>query len=466
MYGTPFRFSLLPGGARRGEQWISEWWGGSARLATRRRVTAWLALVVAGLAVLGLSGCGSIVQTTNAATQTGSSALNSFSCSATAMTGSGTDDCTVTLGGAAPSGGVSVNLSSDNSAVTVPASVTVAANASSATFEATVAAVSSSQTGTLTASGGGVSQTFALTLNGATKVLSTNLTSLAFGSVSVNSSAQKSLTLRSAGTEALTINAASLSGAGFSVSGGSFPVTLNPNQQVVLLVQFVPTAAGSATGKLTITSDASSGATTLITLSGTGTTGSSGTGAVLSVNATTVAFGNVSLNTPATQSVTLSSTGTSAVTVSGATVTGAGFTLAGGSFPITLNPGQSAVLNVVFNPAATGAATGRLSIASNSTSGATTVVALTGTGGAAVSYVVDLTWNAPASSSDPVSGYHLYRSTGTGASLQLLNTSVNVPTTYEDSAVQSGQTYVYAVTSVDASGVESADSNLFTVTIP
>ena len=96
------------------------------------------------------------------------------------MTGSGTDDCTVTLAAAAPSGGVSVNLSSDNSAVTVPASVTVAGSASSATFEATVAAVSSSQTGTLTASAGGVSQTFALTLNGATRVLSANLTQPCF----------------------------------------------------------------------------------------------------------------------------------------------------------------------------------------------------------------------------------------------------------------------------------------------
>lgn len=469
MYATPFRFSLLPGGARRsGERLFSEWSVRSAQRAPRRRLAAGLTLAVTGLVVLGLSGCGSIVKTDAATTgnPTSDAALNSLSCSSAAITGSGSDTCTVTLSSAASSGGVSVALSSSSSAVTVPATVTVPASASSTTFQATVAAVASAETGTLTASAGGVSQTFALTLNAATRVLSANLTSLAFGNVTVNSSAQKSLTLQSTGTQALTISAASLTGTGFSVSGGGFPITLNPNQQVVLQIQFAPAAAGAVSGQLAITSDSTTGATMRISLSGTGTSASTGVGAVLSVNAASIAFGNVSLNSPATQALTLSSTGSSAVTVSGATVAGTGFTLAGGTFPITLNPGQSAVLNVVFTPSAAGAATGSLSIASNSTTGATTVVALTGTGVSTTTYAVDLTWNAPASSSDPVVGYHVYRSTGTGSSFQLLNTSVNVPTTYADATVQSGQTYVYTVTSVDAGGLESSDSNLFTVTIP
>lgn len=579
MYGTPFRFSLLPGGARR-QQWIPAWSQRSAQHGSRQRLSAWLALIVTGLVVLGLSGCGSIVKTTagveaatggltvspssvsfgsvaagqsasatvtlsnggsdtiqvsqisisgtgfqqvNAGTMplnlnpgdtynvvvefaptaagaasgqitvtstaagqgtvavsmsgTGTAAsstqtvavLDDLSCSYSAMTGSGTDNCTVTLSGAAPSGGVSVTLSSNSGSVKVPATVTVPANASSAKFQATVDAVSAAATGTLTATAGSVTETFPLKLNAADRVLSASLTSVAFGSVTVDSSQQQALVLSSAGTESLTISAASLTGSGFSVAGASFPITLNPNQEVVLQVQFAPTSAGAATGQLTVSSNATSGGSIQIGLSGTGTTASSsptGTGAILSVNATTVAFGSVSLNTPATQSVTLSSTGSSAVTVSAATVTGTGFTLAGGGFPITLNPGQSAVLNLVFNPAAAGAAAGHLSIASNSTTGATTLVALTGTGLSTTTYAVDLTWNAPASSPDAVTGYHVYRSTGTSGSFVLLNTSVNVPTTYADTTVQSGQTYVYAVTSVDAAGAESSDSNLFTVTIP
>jgi len=570
MYGTPFRFSLLPGEARR-RQWIPEWSAQRARHGSRRRIAAWFALIVIGLVVLGLTGCGSIVtqgnlsvspssvsfgsvtvgQTatasvalTNGSTDTvqvsqisisgqgfqqvnsaalpvnigpgdtynvtvefaptaagaasgqisvastaagasnvsvslsgtGTAAgkqpvtlLNGLSCSYGAMTGAGSDSCTVTLSGAAPSGGLSVNLSSNSGSIKVPATVTVAQNASSATFAATVSAVSSATSGTLTASAGGVTETFALKLNAADRVLSASLTSVSFGDVTVNTSTQQALVLESAGTASLTINSASLSGSGFSISGGSFPITLSPNQVVVLQVQFAPTSAGAAAAKLTITSNATSGGTMQIAVSGTGTAASSSsstTGAVLSVNSATIAFGSISLNTPATQSLTLSSTGSSAVTVSGATVTGTGFTLAGGTFPITLNPGQSAVLNVQFDPTATGAAAGQVTIASNSTGGATTLVALTGTGVSSSTYTVNLTWNAPASSSDPVVGYHVYRETSGGTAFQLLNSSVNVPTTYADTTVQSGQTYVYAVTSVDASGVESSDSNLFTVTIP
>jgi fibronectin type 3 domain-containing protein len=93
-------------------------------------------------------------------------------------------------------------------------------------------------------------------------------------------------------------------------------------------------------------------------------------------------------------------------------------------------------------------------------------VALSGTGAAApASYQVELTWDAPASSSDPVAGYHVYRATS-GGSYALLTSSLNTPTTYTDTSVQAGANYNYEVTSVDASGVESAPSNVYAATIP
>ena len=52
--------------------------------------------------------------------------------------------------------------------------------------------------------------------------------------------------------------------------GGSLPVTLNPAQAVTLQVQFKPTTAAAATGQITISSDSSSGSTTVVALSGTG----------------------------------------------------------------------------------------------------------------------------------------------------------------------------------------------------
>jgi fibronectin type 3 domain-containing protein len=48
----------------------------------------------------------------------------------------------------------------------------------------------------------------------------------------------------------------------------------------------------------------------------------------------------------------------------------------------------------------------------------------------------------------------------------MLNSAVNLASTYTDSTVQDGQTYAYYVTSVDSSGIESTPSNIFNVTIP
>ena len=186
----------------------------------------------------------------------------------------------------------------------------------------------------------------------------------------------------------------------------------------------------------------------------------------LSINVTSVSFGNVDLNIATTQSIILSSTGTGAVTVSGAAVTGTGFTLSGSSFPLTLNSGQTATLSVVFDPTVTGAATGQLTITSNSSTNGTAVVSLNGTGQTAVSYEVDLTWSAPASSSDPVAGYNVYRTPTGTSSYQLLNSTALTQTAYTDTTVQAGQTYDYMVESVDASGVQSAPSNVAAVSTP
>jgi hypothetical protein len=270
------------------------------------------------------------------------------------MTGSGTDSCLVTLSGAAPTGGLAVTLASSSTAVTVPATVTVPAGAVTAGFTASASAVSAAQTATITGTANGASQAFAIHLNA--------------------------------------------------------------------------------------------------------------TGAFLSVNSTSLSFGSVSLNTQSLQALTLTSTGTAAVTVSAATLSGAGFTLSGITFPVTLNPGQSVTLDLLFLPTIVGAATGQLTITSNATSGGSLVVALSGTGSTA--YAVDLTWDAPASSADAVEGYNVYRSASGASAFQLLNTGVNLVTTFTDTTVKSGQAYDYIVTSVDSSGVESAPSNTFDVTIP
>jgi len=222
------------------------------------------------------------------------------------------------------------------------------------------------------------------------------------------------------------------------------------------------TPSGAGTGTCTATS-AQSGYSNV---SGQATINVTGSGtATLNVNATTIAFGTVNLNTPATQSVTLTSTGATAVTISGASVTGTGFSISGATFPLTLNPNQTAQLFVVFDPNVAGSATGQLKISSNSSSGATTVVSLTGSG-QSIPYQVNLSWNAPASSPDPVTGYNVLRAPTGTTTYQQLNTSTIAATNYVDGSVQNGTTYDYVVQSVDAAGTSSVPSNTYTAAIP
>jgi fibronectin type 3 domain-containing protein len=79
---------------------------------------------------------------------------------------------------------------------------------------------------------------------------------------------------------------------------------------------------------------------------------------------------------------------------------------------------------------------------------------------------VKLSWNAPTPTSDPIAGYHVYRTAAGGSNYAALSSSVDTQTTYTDTTVQSGNTYDYVVKSVDKKGVESAPSNATAVTVP
>jgi fibronectin type 3 domain-containing protein len=65
-----------------------------------------------------------------------------------------------------------------------------------------------------------------------------------------------------------------------------------------------------------------------------------------------------------------------------------------------------------------------------------------------------------------VAGYHIYRAVSGSATFTLLNSSLETATSYLDSTVTAGTSYVYEVKSVDSSGTESTASNEFTATIP
>lgn len=288
----------------------------------------------------------------------------------------------------------------------------------------------------------------------------------AFGSVPVGQNASSRISVTNSGQTAMQVTQVSVTGQTFSVSGlGDLPATIGAGSTYQFDVIFSPQALGAAAGQLTIASNASSKAM-VIGLNGVGISGPP-----LSANSNSISFGSIALNTVATQPITLSN-GSTPVSITAATVVGSGFSLPGGTLPISLSPGQAATLNVQFAPTVAGPATGTLTITSTSATAPTTVVSLSGTGissGTGTtggSYQVDLSWEAPSSSQDPVAGYNVYRSPSGASSYQELNSSIVTGTTYTDSTAQAGQSYDYVVESADISGVESSPSNTAHAALP
>ncbi len=216
---------------------------------------------------------------------------------------------------------------------------------------------------TLTMSGMGVASS---------STLGASPASVSFGNVAVGSNGQQTVTVTNTGNASTTISALAASGTGFSVTGLATPVTIAANQSASFTAQFTPTISGAASGSITVSSTASN-STLSIPLSGSGTQGS------LTANPLTVGFGNVMVGANGTSSVTLTNSGSASISISQANVSGTGFSISGMATPMTLAAGQGTSFTAKFAPTAAGAATGSISLTSNSPN-SPLVIGLTGAG--------------------------------------------------------------------------------------
>lgn len=289
--------------------------------------------------------------------------------------------------------------------------------------------------------------------------LSVSPQSLAFGSVVVGSSAGQNVTVSNPSSVAVTISSLSATGVGFSQSGATLPLTLAAGQSAAISVKFAPQAAGSVTGNLQISSNATN-ANISVALTGTGTATPPPQG-TLTVNPQSLAFGSVLIGSSANQTITLSNTSSAAVIISKVTATGAGFNQSGLVVPLTLSPGQTASLTATFAPQTAGAVSGGVQITSNA-SNPSVVVALSGSG-STIQHSVDVSWDV---STPPASGYNVYRSTQSGGPYTKLNAAPITVLIFTDNTVSSGATYFYIVTSVAADGSESGPSTQVTAVVP
>jgi len=285
-----------------------------------------------------------------------------------------------------------------------------------------------------------------------------NPTSINFGNDVVGTSLSQTLIIKNTGSAALTITQVNPTVSVFSVSGFSLPLNVAAGQQTTITVAFRPTTAGAVSGNLSMVSNAP-GSPTAVGLTGTGVAAT----LTLSMTPTSLSFGNVTTGTSSTsQNVTITNTGNANITISQISVSGTGYSLTGGSTPVTLTPSQNLILVAQFSPLAAGSVSGSISIVSNA-SGSPASVTLSATGVAPVQHSVALSWNG---STSAVSGYNVYRSTVSGSSYVKINTSLDSGLGFTDTTVQSGTTYYYVTTAVDASNSESAFSNEVPAVIP
>ena len=197
--------------------------------------------------------------------------------------------------------------------------------------------------------------------------------SISFGSIKVGNNQAAPATLSNTGASSLTITKATITGAGFSASGLSFPLILATGQKQAFTVNFAPKSAGAANGTLAFVNNGVS-TTVNVPLAG----GAAQAGA-LSASPSSLAFGNVQVGNNLTLSETLTNTGGSSITVTQVTPTGTGYSVSGLSLPFALAAGQSQPFSVIFTPQSAGAVNGNLAIA-NTSAVPTVNVALAGTG--------------------------------------------------------------------------------------
>lgn len=89
-----------------------------------------------------------------------------------------------------------------------------------------------------------------------TYLLLASAENLAFGSISVGTSSSQTVTLTNSGNFAVTISQLNITGAGFSHSGLSLPITLAAGPSTNFSAIFDPTIAGGAGGAATVVSTA------------------------------------------------------------------------------------------------------------------------------------------------------------------------------------------------------------------
>ena len=219
-------------------------------------------------------------------------------------------------------------------------------------------------------------QTLALSGTGVAggATLSASPASVDFGNVFIGSTGSSPITLTNSGPATITISQINVSGPGVSIAGLATPSTLIAGQSTTFTAKFSASAAATMTGSISLASNALN-SPLVIALTGAGVSSQP----QLTVNPSSVGFGNAAVGSSSSQTISLTNPGNASVTITQLNATGPGFGVSGASLPLTITAGSSSSISATFAPTATGSKTGAISIVSNAP-GSPAAISLSGTG--------------------------------------------------------------------------------------
>jgi photosystem II stability/assembly factor-like uncharacterized protein len=215
-----------------------------------------------------------------------------------------------------------------------------------------------------------------------TPLISLSSGDLQYGIVNVGTTSDKTLTISNTGNDTLTISSFLLVGANsneFSIISGSAPVNIIPGSASNITLRFTPSSSGSKTASLEITHNAS-GSPSVISLTGTGYSLLPS----ISVNPSSLDFGNINPGESADLPIIIYNTGTANLLINSFSFTGTDassftrYSPDSSGIIITIQPGESYAVKIRFTPLAAGSKTANLII--NNNTGVAVNVPLSGVG--------------------------------------------------------------------------------------
>lgn len=233
-----------------------------------------------------------------------------------------------------------------------------------------------SATYSITSNAAGSPHTVALSGTGLTKpapVFAAAPSSVAFGARQIGApAATQQITVTNSGTGPFTINGIAVSGGpDFSVAAGTCnAVTLTPGQSCIATASFAPSGAGSRSGSVTFTTNAST-SPHVIALSGSGT---SAPAPAFSAAPWSLDYGYVATDSSngETKGVTITNPGNATLSITGVSLTGsdaAHYSIASsGCTGVALAPAATCAVSVRFQPASAGTKSAAIRFATNALS--------------------------------------------------------------------------------------------------